>query len=472
MVDNNVSLPFFFSSIIAACFGGSTALSNRSGMVPKTTPKLIIVVVYNFLLLSGVYCANNDQYDTLTYLEHNQYERQVGIPYKDEYLFTYDDFYDMNGSAKNLISVSHLFGRGIDAIVCTKDAKSGFDICVEKESYLGRIFIGFINYYFNDICFSVQHEIMGHGYRAREAGAEINGYHISLSLGVSRAYVNKDDMAYYDRLFYHTGGCESSIVYAREAFRQLLLNDYSYHYYYYTINLKMIDEPYYILALTPSVDSYEWNVYSGGGWDIRNFIEFFSEKSDLTREELLHEAQKGAYWSLADPSLIMSLFYYLKDYLILGRSQVKNPMFRFRGVYFLPFTDFHLSPYGNEYYLGDYLRVNRKLFEVYARWSSGNVDGSGQGFGLYLTNIYSRGDLRFDTGFDIWRQEFDIRYYEKDDELYNKDFTSGRIYLKGNYQFKKSVSAWGQLGYKGKGFLLGNPLDDGFNLKLGMGFYF
>ncbi len=427
---------------------------------------IFLIYLFSFAATSG------QTPDSLLNLDKKDKQKQTVIPTKDNYLLVYDGLYDMTGSAQNLITASHLFGRGLDEITCKHDPKTGFNFCMDKDSYFGRAFIGFMHLWIMDLCSSIQHECMGHGYRGREFDARIDGYKISFTLGISRVDLHYEDMTYYEKLITHMGGCESSTVLAREAFRQSLLNDYFYHYYYFSFNMKLIDEPLYILIATPKVDSHEWNVYTGGGWDIRDYIKLFAAKSNESEKEIYKSAQKGAYWSLADPSLLISLFNYTYYYIIQGKSQVKSPMIKINAISFLPFTDFHLSPYGFEYYIGNYFKYNKTLYETYYRWSNGNIDGKSFGFGLTISNFIKYKNLRIDAGFDLWKQNFNLLYYNKDDIRYQQGIFSGKVLLKTHYQLNNTLSLWTQLSYKGIGFLLGYPIQKGFNAKIGMGFFF
>ena len=217
---------------------------------------------------------------------------------------------------------------------------------------MGGLFIDGVNYLFTNWLSTVQHECMGHGFRAREYRIRINRYVIPPTI-FGQPYVDdhEDDLPYYGHLLYDAAGSESNTVFAREAFRQSFLNDYFYHYYFYTFVLKT-DLLLYIIG-TPPTNNPKWNV----GWDVISYIKYFDDKSNKNIEEIYHSAKKNVLWGLADPSLLMSFFNYTRDFIIKGRSQVRNPMIRIKSVSFLPFTDFHFSLFGFEYYFGTYLNI-------------------------------------------------------------------------------------------------------------------
>jgi hypothetical protein len=424
-----------------------------------------------FLCLFSIATTTGQVRDSILNLDKKDDRNQPVISTKDNYLFVYDGLYDMNGSAQNLLSVSHLFGRSMDELICSPDKNTGLNYCLEKENIFGRLLIDFgLNFIFSTWLAPVQHEFMGHGFRAREFNARINSYTIvPFWMGNPRLDIHREDLPYYGLLIEEAGGCESNTIFAREAYRQSLLNDYFYHYYVYSFLLK-IDLPTYIFV-TPKVGSYEW-LNNIGGLDVVRYIKAFKSKSKDDEQQIYNSALKGAYWSLADPSLLISLYNYFKDFIIDGKSKVKNPMIQIDNVSFLPYTDFHLSPFGYEYYAGTYLKYNKTLYEAYYRWSSGNIDGKSYGLGLSFLNMLRYHNLRFDAGFDLWKQGFNLLYYEIDNSKYREIVLSGKVYLKTIYQINDTISFLAQASYKGDGFLLGNPVKHGFGTKIGIDFYF
>ncbi len=381
-------------------------------------------------------------------------------------LFVASGKYDMAGSAQNLLSVSRLAGRGLDALVSRKDSVSGF---YKTKGLAKRLGIGLmVNFLFTNWLSTIQHEYMGHGYRIRENKAPVNSYVIPPAI-FTDAYVDFDraNLSWYGKVLYATGGSESNTVFARESFRQNLLNDYFFHYNINTMMLKA-DMPAYILGGdTPKPGTPD---YDASEFDVVYYIKSFAEKSGTTETDVYKKAKRGAYWSLADPSLWLSLCAYTRDYLVKGLTQVKNPMINSKSFSVLPFTDFHLSPFGHEYYAGSYFRHRKHLLETYVRWSNGNIDGKSKGFGLSLLNTYKSNRINLDIGVDVWNQDFDITHYEKNNENYFKETRSGKIRVASFYRFSKATGFFSQVSYKGNGYLLGNPLKEGWNVKLGVGF--
>jgi hypothetical protein len=422
-----------------------------------------------FIFLVSVLTASAQTPDSLLNLDRANRDKTVRS-IKDNYLFVYDRLYDMTGSAQDLLSVSKLFGRGLDELTCHTDKKKGIIYCCEKYNFFGRVFIDGLNFFFTDWLSTIQHEWNGHGFRAREFNARINRYIIApFWAGGPHLDFHKEDLPYYGILLEETGGSESNTIFSRESFRQSLLNGHFHHYDMYSIALK-VDLSLYIFG-TPKVGSNEWISPTHWG-DIVRYIKAFKSKSNVDEQHILKSAHRGAYWSLADPSLLISLFNYTRDYIIRGKAQFKNPMIKIKNIEFLPFTDFHLSPFGFEYYVGSYVKYNKTLFEPYYCWSNGNIDGKSYGLGMNLSNLAHYHNFRFDAGFDLWSQGFNLLYYEKDDNKYRVKVLSGKINLKTICQINRTFSLLGQVSYKGNGFLLGDPVKRGFNAKIGLGFYF
>jgi len=411
------------------------------------------------------------QADSLTRRDSIVSQKQPLLSTKDKYQLVYDGLYDMTGSAQNLLSVSHLFGRGLDELFCKQDTLTGFNYCGQKADVFGRLVVGSLNFIFTTWVSTVQHEAMGHGFRIREFDVEVRGYNLAPSMfGDPQVYFDKEDLSYYGKVMEDVAGSESNTVFAREAFRQSLVNEHFYHYYVYAFAVKL-DMPLYIIG-SPEVNSYGWNNYEGGGWDVVEYVKDFETVATEDQEGIYKAAKRGALWSLADPSLILSVFNYTRDFIIKGRSQVKSPMIRIKQIAFLPYTDFHLSPFGSEYYAGAYLKSNETLFEAYYRWGEGNRDGKSYGLGLNVINLARFKSLKFDAGLDLWKQEFNLLYYDTDVAKYHENVISGKVYVRGNYQMNNTFSFYGQLSYKGDGVLLGYPIAHGVNAKIGVGFHF
>ncbi len=410
--------------------------------------------------------------DTILYLKKEAIVNQEIGSTKDHYLLVYSGQYDMDGNAQNLFSVSRLFGRGLDELSCHHNKADGFNYCFEKGTFMGRIFVDLgLNYFFTNWLSTVQHEYMGHGFRIREFNVKVKSYDLSPPwFGQPQVHFNKDELPYYGKVLEDVGGSESNTIFAREAYRQSLLNSYFYHYDIFSFVLKL-DLPFYIIG-SPKVGSYAWNNYVGGGWDVVEYIKDFEIKSKDSEQTIYNAARRGAIWSFADPSLLIALFNYGRDFIISGKSQVKNPMIRIKNIMILPYTDFHLSPFGSEYYAGLYLKYHKTLFETYYRWASGNIDGKSYGAGVNLVNLMTIHHFRFDGGFDLWSQGFNLLYYEKDDHQYREKVISGKVNFKTMVQLNRTFSMLGQVSYKGDGFLLGNPVKKGFNAKIGAGIYF
>ncbi len=226
----------------------------------------------------------------------------------------------------------------------------------------------------------------------------------------------------------------------------------------------------YILG-TPRVGSKEWTNPTHWG-DIVRYIKAFSNKSKDNEQQIYDSALHGAYWTFADPSLLISLFNYFRDFIILGKSRVRNPMIEIENFAFLPFADFHLSPFGYEYYAGTYLKYNKTLYEAYYRWSDGNIDGKSYGIEINILNIIRFPSLKCDVGFDLWKQGFNLLYYERDNDRYRETTLSGKVHIEATYHVNSTLSLFGQTSYKGDGYLLGNPVSHGFSAKIGTGFCF
>ena len=145
--------------------------------------------------------------DSISISNEKENVSSEGNSLKDHYLFVYDGLYDMIGSGKDFLSISHLFGRGLDELTCHPNENTGIYTCFEKKNFLERILIDGVNFIFTNWLSTAQHECMGHGFRAREFNARINQYYIEPGIfgGEARVDFNREDLPYYGLLLEDAG---------------------------------------------------------------------------------------------------------------------------------------------------------------------------------------------------------------------------------------------------------------------------
>jgi len=90
--------------------------------------------------------ASAQDRDSIQHFGEDAVRRPPMVSKTDKYLFVYDGLYDMTGSARNLLSASHLFGRGLDELTCKYERKTGFNYCGDEGRFPERVLIDGLNF--------------------------------------------------------------------------------------------------------------------------------------------------------------------------------------------------------------------------------------------------------------------------------------------------------------------------------------
>ncbi len=175
--------------------------------------------------------------------------------------------------------------------------------------------------------------------------------------------------------------------------------------------------------------------------------------------------------NLADPFLFYALYAQLKTYIWDGNHSTKLPMFRIKGIDYLPSFRMVLAPFGPEYHLENYFRAKNTVFLLDFRIGDNTFYKSWGGIGLFVQNLYENKRFSPDAKLDIWKQP-EIEIGGEDSITLKGGGLGGAFSLRGHYDFTSSqypVSAILELGYKSPGFLEGYALDSSPIIMLGIG---
>ena len=88
------------------------------------------------------------------------------------------------------------------------------------------------------------------------------------------------------------------------------------------------------------------------------------------------------------------------------------------------------------------------------------------------SNLIHYKNTTLGASLDFWHQDFNLIYYDSNSTKYFQAINSGKVALKIQYFINNTFNISGQFGYKGEGFLIGNPIDKGFSYKFGIGVHF
>jgi len=211
------------------------------------------------------------------------------------------------------------------------------------------------------------------------------------------------------------------------------------------------------------------------GHDVALYLRFINSHagySDLSNLLMNPEdLKKRNIINLANPFLFYALYTQLKTYIWDGNHSTKFPMFRIKGIDYLPSFRMGLAPFGPEYHLENYFRARNTVFLIDLRIGDNTFYKSWGGIGLFFQNIYENKRFSLDGKLDIWKQP-EIEIGGENSITLKGGGLGGAFSLRGYYNFTSSqypILAILELGYKSPGFLEGYALDSSPIIMLGIG---
>lgn len=300
-----------------------------------------------------------------------------------------------------------------------------------------------------------QHEIFGHGWRAREFNLKVYEYSVRPWGGYtvfSASQFNR--LPLQKQIAVTAGGVEATGVLAKILRDRFLenksLDEREAHFYI----LNNMDQTLYILGTrhekTFSTDN-----------DIQAYVQEVNQwfnRPVLTTDKL----RKQVLVDFLDPYFWYSL-YGLGAYIFQGTQCFEYPMIPIGDYHYLPGMRLALTPYGTEYQFRNYLRGCDHTYQATLRY--GNTGGKTSG-GLILeaTRLWVDNCLSFDGRVDLWVQP---KLFTPSAATANRQL-GGALSLTAHYRIVPNFELRGQLGYKTKGYMPGGEgLKNGILARIG-----
>lgn len=315
-----------------------------------------------------------------------------------------------------------------------------------------------------------QHEIFGHGFRYREFEMKGNSYKVSLfpPYGGGGGFAVRGRADYNRRFGAHeniamiTGGMEASAVLS-ERLRNKWLQNGEIHY----------KESLLFLS---SLHDYTAYIYStilfsrGGGGDPFNFVRAVNRQYGFDTSEdyqlTINDLSQRTSVNLINTFQFFAVYTYIKTYLIDGDKTYKYPMFNIGKTDWLPSIRFGLTPFGSEFIIENFLKMDKSLTQVRLRLGDGKLDNFWGGGVSYRRDWTSK--LNINAIADFWIQPSmelggEVRFD-------TKQGLGGRLIVEVNQQFNPDipVGLFAQLGYKTTGFYPGETLNKGVIARIGI----
>lgn len=383
---------------------------------------------------------------------------------QSRYNIIYEKQQGMNMAAENSAAGFYLFDH-LDSLFVPKNIiNKDYKIAPFVNSFyrLGKLFT--TNYFLTDYMMTMNHERFGHGYRVLEAGGKITEieYNPPPPLSFDFSYISFEPNGYMtlqQDIATTLGGSEANLVFSDVLRKNMLLDErFNYNYtlaYLYASN----DAPGYTAFISnPSSDP---NVY-------REELNNFYNSSSLTKSKTHSYALLALFTDPMNFFAFKSVFY---NYLILGEHSTKIGMIKLSNrIKYLPRYRFENTPYGIELVLQNYFKVDQKLFQLNFSHSDGSFEPSWR-IAANAWNLKTDGNYSFNLSGQVWQQP-SIEYYIKE-ELFRSEGIGGQVMAAINYDFISNDHTMGatlHLGYKTKGYALGEQLDNGLIIRGGLTF--
>ncbi len=328
----------------------------------------------------------------------------------------------------------------------------------------------------------VQHEVFGHGYRARsfrKEGVRVRKYKFGFPPpfgpggGVTYLSFQPQRLTPFQLSAMSSAGVEATSILAIRLKLQWLqagcINPSQASLYQYSQH----DLTHYILATKDKV-SYQGIADSEG--DIQSYVHILHAtlpKGHLTT----HQIRRWALINYAEPFTYYA-FYAWWLYLITGK-QMDIPLFSMGSYGYLPGLRMGLTPFGPEYYVENFLVQDKKPIYFYLR--GGRYAGlSSCGLGIEHAYIGSVDGVPWGFRADVWYQpnvpykahaSTNLLTFDYAKQQHYKNRFGGAISLLGHIKISNGSALFLQLGGKTTGFLPGETLTPSVILRLGFSFF-
>lgn len=300
-----------------------------------------------------------------------------------------------------------------------------------------------------------QHEIFGHGYRAREFGFSDISYEVHISSGATYFLISDyNSLNIYQQNALNAAGMESNTILSQKLRQPWLMQksiDYRDGLFYFLNQFEQFN--YVYITHHSDLDN---------GNDVNNYIS--GVNSYYGNNTLSNNKMRTAVlWDLFDPALYYSL-YSIGDFLVNGTSKTTQlSMLQIQDYQYLPAGRTIFAPWGLEFQLQNFvLTPENSLYQVNLRYGS-NSNISSYGIDVNIKPIWRRDRWNIGNQVSIWVQP--------SMNFANAALTQQRFglaeFISFEYRAQKDVGFIGDIGYKTAGFMQGFLLDSSIIFRIG-----
>ena len=366
----------------------------------------------------------------------------------DPYFLGYEMDPAMDYGGAGILDLQALASRGLASVL--------------PSSYAAPVYEFFLA---SGLC-TVQHEVFGHGARARENGLDPQyAFGLDLSGGTG---LREEPQTLAELLAIAGGGTEGDSVLADRALLELYTGAGAEAAKIPLMVFSKIDVSLYSMVTADPADARREFVddYTNGN-DIAYYLVarqaqrqggtaaavWNNEYAIDFKDPLLHEnydaVQAAALWNLVDPAMLAALFEYGTAHVGQGQTRVKPPVVPLGGGYGLTAgTRAFLGPAQVDRYLDLLLTTPGPLIRLYAREMDSSLEQT-YGFGATLHRLLAGERRWLSLQTDYWREP---------DSLEKLDAGSGWNFCgELTVMLSETVGVAAKLGGKSDGFNPGTP---------------
>lgn len=300
-----------------------------------------------------------------------------------------------------------------------------------------------------------QHEIFGHGARAREFHLPAH-YNVGVFSGATYFNFTKyNQLSPSEKITFIAGGMEGTNILSRQLrgrwLRSGAIDSREASLYFAT---SFLDETRYI----QSTRRFRDRTFSMGHDVVAyvNELNTWNPRHPLTT----HQLRRQGLVNYLDPYLYYSLFS-IGQYIVDGCQMFEYPMIAIGQYKYLPMMRLLLAPYGPEYQLVNYIKgPERNYIATFRYGNTGRQHSSA--LALDVTDLLSSDLLFIDGKMELWNQP---KLYTAQSS-YREKFGAAAS-LVARYRVIRQLDILGQVGYKTTGYMPGEELKHAPILRIG-----
>jgi len=323
----------------------------------------------------------------------------------------------------------------------------------------------FLDYPATHILWIFQHEVFGHGYRAREGDVSKISYAFALPFpygkGNGSTRLDQDflKLTLHEKSALFFSGSQASAMIAN-SLRLRFIKNGSIHYK---------EALLYFIAfsdLTNYILSTDYKSAKSGN-DVINYIQVTYPGKSIESE--LKKLKNRVIVNYLSPFPYFALYTFLKTYYWNGNSKKPLPMIPISGIQYLPSFRFGLSPFGYEIYFENFIHTTNNTINFYLRYGEPGIKEN-WGSGVTISNLFRTSHLSLDGSLHFWKQP-SINLGDSQDHYgdtcngYSALLTMFLSPVKDN-----NINFLAQMGYKSRGFLENENLSNHVLLRVGLSF--